>query len=118
MFVVTLSRVVAAVNAAVVVIPVLAIHLVAVEFDAAIANIDIQAVVLPPVVLFVIPVEIDLDVIAGDVDAVGSLGGGRSKSRALHYEQGEQQCAAVNRGVALEWIHGKNTPVVTGYSAG
>ena len=86
-----LARVVAAVDATVVVVAILAIHVVTVEFDTAAAGADIQAVVLPPVVLLVVPIQADLAPIGGDLDVVVVLGRRRSKGDAVDNEQREQQ---------------------------
>ena len=70
-----MTRIVATVDAAVVVIAILAIHLVAVELDPAVAYAEIQAVVLPPVELLLISVDVQLDVVGGELDAIVIVGG-------------------------------------------
>lgn len=104
LLVMALTRIIAAVNAAVVVIPVLAIHLVTVEFDPAVANAKIQAVVLPPVVLFVIPVEIDLDAITGDLDAIATLAGGAAKAMPCAMSRESSRAPRWIMGLCLVWV--------------
>lgn len=79
--VMALTRVVATVNAAVVMVAVFSIHVVAVELDAAGPGADIQAVVLPPLVLLVVPIQAYPALVGGDPDVVIVFGrGGAAKA--------------------------------------